>query len=244
MKVTAVQFKARKGDKTGALKELLQLSEPIIGQSDLVVFPEMAATGYFFEGREEIKGVAEKPLGETFDALSWLAAEYKTWVVVGYPEVDCELFFNSALVIDPNGELAFNYRKTLLFDADKPWATPGDSGYKAIDTGAGTFGVGICMDLNDDGFIKWCESAALDCVALPTNWIQEDGDVWTYWAWRMTTVPAALVAANTYGEEGPVRFSGRSAILREWTVLSAAPMVGNAVLNVDLAQTLNLTESA
>ena len=91
--------------------------------------------------------------------------------MIGFPEVDGDRFFNSALVINALGELAFCYRKTLLYEADETWATPGDSGYRYFDTNWGRFAPGICMDLNDDRFVQWCADNALDALAFPTNWI-------------------------------------------------------------------------
>jgi len=154
--------------------------------------------------------------------------------VCGFPERAGDRLFNSALVIDPSGARAFTYRKTLLFEADLPWATPGDSGYRSFDGAEGCFGVGICMDLNDDRFLAWCGAAGVDVLALPTNWIDEGVSTWPYWAWRMSSVSATLVAANTYGSEGDTRFSGCSAILAGRTVLAAAPATGDGTISATL----------
>ena len=120
---------------------------------------------------------------------------------------------NSALVLDDRGDLAFVYRKTLLFDADTTWASPGDSGYRSFRTRAGAFGVGICMDLNDPRFLYWLWRSRLDALAFPTNWVDEGSPVWPYWSARVGGSGAVLVAANTYGTEDDWSFSGRSAIL-------------------------------
>ena len=45
------------------------------------------------------------------------------------------------------------------------------------------------------------------------------GDVWSYWAWRLGHMRTTLVAANTYGWEEHVRFTGRSLILQDRTVM-------------------------
>lgn len=239
MRVRAVQFKARKGDVPSSLRALSRLATRAAEGADLVVLPEMAATGYLFDGPRSAGAAAEPADGPTLRALAPVAAAHRTWLVVGFPERDGDRLFNSALVIDPRGQLAFCYRKTLLYTADVPWAAPGDTGYRRFDTDAGSFGVGICMDLNDDRFVGWCAAEALDVVAFPTNWVDEGDDVWGYWAWRLRDVPAALVAANTWGEEAlagaTTRFSGGSAVLRDRTVLAAAPKTGDGFLGADLA---------
>lgn len=239
MRVAAVQYKAPKGDKEQALRELAHLAERAAPNQDLVVFPEMAATGYLFDSPEDVETVAEESSGPTLAALAPIARANGTWMVIGFPERAEEGFYNAALVIDRTGSLVFTYRKTLLYDADLPWALPGNSGYRAFDTGAGRFGVGICMDLNDDAFVAWCAREKLRVAALPTNWIHEEDalyDVWTYWALRMAHArETALIAANTYGSERDTVFCGKSAVLDRFTVLDAAEAAGKEIVRATLS---------
>jgi predicted amidohydrolase len=235
MRVAAVQFKATKGDPERSLARLLPLVERAAPGSDLVVLPEMATTGYVFASPEEIAPLAEAPDGRTFAALSPIARAHATFVVAGFVERGGDgRLYNSALVLDRDGALVFVYRKTLLFDLDWAWATPGDSGYRTFDTGRGAFGVGICMDLNDDRFTAWVAGCGARAIAFPTNWLDQDHEVWSYWAWRLAGARVALVAANTWGEEGEVRFRGESAILDHRTLRAAAPLVGDGVLRATL----------
>ena len=229
LRLAAVQFKRpENGDPHLALAAW---ADRAARRAKLVVLPEMAASGYLFKSPSEVKAVAEGARGPTFQVLSPIAKTHQSWIVAGYPEVDGDKFFNSACVINPRGELAFTYRKTLLYEADEPWASVGDSGYFAFDTEFGSVGVGICMDLNDDRFLIWMRQQSLDVLAFPTNWVFEDeGDVWSYWAWRLGYQRTMLVAANTYGWEQQVRFTGRSLILKDRTILAHAPEEGNAVI--------------
>jgi N-carbamoylputrescine amidase len=230
VRVAAVQFKPEKGALAASLARLEALADEAGREADLVVLPEMAATGYLFYSPAEARAVAEASGGATFGVWRGVCQRRGCWLVGGFPERDGERLYNSALVINPKGELAFTYRKTLLYDADLPWAAPGDSGYRRFQTEAGSFGVGICMDLNDPRFVMWCWRSRLDAIAFPTNWIEEGMDVWGYWRDRIAGSGAALVAANTYGREDEVEFSGRSAILRGKAVLASAGAVGDAVL--------------
>lgn len=225
IRVSAVQFK--RSEVMDPHRSLRAWAEEVAPTSDLLVFPEMAASGYIFADRAAVMAVAEDAKGKTFAALSPVAKACKTWIVAGYPERAGDVLFNSACVINPAGELAFTYRKTLLYTMDEVWAEPGDSGYRAFDTDWGRFTVGICMDLNDDRFLSWLQESNADVLAFPTNWLQEDMDVWAYWAWRMGDLKTTLVAANTYGTEASIRFSGRSVVLRERTVYAAADVEGN-----------------
>lgn len=230
MKVVAVQYKAERADRARSLRAVAALADSAAPGADLVVLPEMAITGYAFAGADAVRAVAEGPRGDTFAALSPIARSRRAFVVCGFPEIAGDRLFNSAMVIDPTGELAFVYRKTLLFDADVPWATPGDSGYRAFDSEHGRFGVGICMDLNDDRFVDWVAAERVPTIAFPTNWIDEGENVWWYWRERLLGLRTSLVAANSWGEDGELRFTGESAILVDGKVVAHAPYVGDVAI--------------
>lgn len=235
MRVAAVQFKSRKGHKAAALAALRGLVLEAADGSDLVVLPEMAATGYLFRTPAAAREIAESPAGgPMFSTLASIARDRAAWIVAGFVEDAGRVLHNSAMVIDDHGNLAGVYRKTLLFPADELWAAPGDTGYLAFATVAGRFGVGICMDLNDDRFISWCGGSELDAIAFPTNWLDEGEDVHAYWRERLTPVDAALVAANTYGDEEPIRFSGRSAVMHRGRVLATAAETGDAIVRATI----------
>lgn len=56
--------------------------------------------------------------------------------------------FNSAMLVDPQGNLANVFRKHFLFEADTPWADEG-RGFSYVDVPRlGRICVAICMDLN------------------------------------------------------------------------------------------------
>jgi len=234
LRVAAVQFRARRDDLAASRAALLALVEQAASTSDLVVVPEMAVTGYVFDGRDEVRPVAESPDGATFQALSAVARRHAAWLVAGFPEQASQQLFNSALVVDPAGALHGVYRKTLLYDADLPWAEPGDSGYLAFEVAGRRVGVAICMDLNDDRLVDWLRSESIDVLAFPTNWVEEGSDVWNYWAWRLEGTDTALVAANTWGTDRGVSFSGRSAVLWRRVVRAAARASGDGVVRASL----------
>jgi len=65
------------------------------------------------------------------------ALKYKCVVVVGYPEtVDIpsepalsQVYYNSSIVSNANGETIANYRKSFLYYADEIWAQEGPDGF-------------------------------------------------------------------------------------------------------------------
>ena len=234
MRVSAVQFEPTRGPSSGSLARLLPLVEDAATGADLVVCPEMAATGYLFADVHAARAIAEPATGPTFSALAPIARRHGTWMVCGFAEDAGETLYNSALVIDPGGELAFVHRKLLLYDPDYRWAQPGDNGVCVLDVANKRVSVGICMDLNNPYYTAWLRDARIDVCAFPTNWIDEGTDVHAYWRQRLMGTPTTLVAANRYGQEDGTLFSGRSAVLSTDDVRATAARHGDGVIRATL----------
>ena len=246
MKLAAVQYRPPKGQPEAARADLVRLLDLACDEgADLVVFPEMATSGYIWSSPSEVLPHAEVRRGPTFRMLSERARRHGAWVVCGFPERflvpgvrepgggTAVRLFNSALVIAPDGALATCYRKVLLYDADEAWAEPGWR-RPVCSTGFGRLAPGICMDLNDPRFLRHLVSARADVLAFCTNWVEEGVDVHAYWKSQLSGWKGWTVAANTHGVDRGVRFSGRSAILTPGGRIAAmADGEGDAVLIVD-----------
>ncbi|KAL4900171.1 hypothetical protein BDW74DRAFT_162225, partial [Aspergillus multicolor] len=154
MRIATLQIASRLGDVEGNIKradELLSqgLSIPN-GRSeegarvrvedaklDILVLSELALTGYNFPSLEAIKPYLE-PAGQGPSA-TWARQTAKRLgckVCVGYPEVEVttdstgqrgEKYYNSLLVLDEQGNILLNYRKTFLYYTDESWATEGSA---------------------------------------------------------------------------------------------------------------------
>lgn len=114
--------------------------------ADLLVLPELFASGYQFVSREEAQRLAEPvPDGPTVRRLVDIAKRRKMHLVAGLPERSGSVCFNSAVVVGPSGFLGC-YRKTHLFYEETQFFTPGDSGFLVWDIGVAKIGVMICFD--------------------------------------------------------------------------------------------------
>ncbi len=110
--------------------------------------------GYAFKSLSEIHPYLE-PTGAGVSSL-WArttALKHNCHVVVGYPEkVDvahkwptAPEYFNSAIVIGPDGDNVGHYRKSHLYYTDEKWALEGNGGFFADHvTGLGQTAMGIC----------------------------------------------------------------------------------------------------
>lgn len=127
------------------------------------------------------------------------------------------------------------YRKRLLYEADETWAVPGDTPYPVWRSKAGLIcTLGVCMDLNDDDFIRHLKDQEIRVLAFPTNWLEQGFNVWNYWAWRLLDTRACLVAGNRYGTEESTTFCGRSAVLDGRTLLGWTESEGDAVVLAEI----------
>ncbi len=97
--------------------------------------------------------IAEQiPDGPTIKLMQELAKEHKMILVVPIYEVDMTgVYYNTAAVIDENGEYLGKYRKHHIPHCnpgfwEKFYFKPGNLGYPVFETSAGKIGVYICYD--------------------------------------------------------------------------------------------------
>lgn len=162
---------------------------------DLILFTEMALTGYFFDSYDDIYPYTEFcNEGKTFTFCSELAKKLNSFVFMGYPErlrpekseKEKKNLYNSLMIVNNKGELITSYHKVNLFKDDKKWATPGkEFGFLEIEIGKENkkkikLGIAICLDiwltydhLNFE-FSKFCLEKDVDLIIFPTNWASQE----------------------------------------------------------------------
>ena len=165
------------------LKDMLKsLSEK--DKIDIVLFTEMALTGYFFDSKEDIEPYTSYcDKGETFDFCSNISKKLKCYTFLGFPEKEGNNFYNSLMITDRDGKLIKSYHKKNLFKDDKKWCTPGkEFEYIDIMTNSGKtarLALGICLDYYYSSIGEYdfnFEYANFFCnkninfFIFPTNW--------------------------------------------------------------------------
>ncbi len=157
---------------------------------DIVLFTEMALTGYFFDSKEDIEPYTSYcNKGETFEFCSNISKKLKCYTFLGYPEKDDKYnFYNSLMITDRNGTLIKSYHKKNLFKDDKKWCIPGENfEYIDIVTNYGKIArlaLGICLDYyySSSDFVFSFEYAKFFCnkninfFIFPTNWADSEHD--------------------------------------------------------------------
>ncbi|OHE96354.1 N-terminal amidase [Colletotrichum orchidophilum] len=252
MRIGCLQFAPQVGDVDNNLNRADSvLSKANPNDLDILVLPELAFSGYNFKSLQHISPFLEHS-GSGITSL-WArttALKYNCNVVVGYPEkVDVSdnwptspEYYNSAIVVNGDGETIANYRKTFLYYTDETWALEGQGFFDGFIPGLGNASMGICMDLNPYKFeAPWHEFEfafhVLECesnvVILSMAWMtREDGrmfsrmpnepdmDTLTYWVTRLEPLirsengdEVIVIFCNRTGIEDEAVYAGTSAVI-------------------------------
>ena len=146
-------------------------------------------------------------------ALAKLAKELKVVVPVSFFEKDGPRYYNSVAVADADGAILGVYRKSHIPDGpgylEKYYFRPGDTGFKAWSTRAGSIGVGICWDQWYPETARAMVLVGAELLFYPTAIGSEPQDlaVDTHLQWQRAmqghavTNAVPIVAANRIGLE-------------------------------------------
>lgn len=112
--------------------------------ADIVCLPEgitLVGTGQVYAD------VAESLPGPTSERLGMVARKHQMYIVAGILEKDGEVIYNTAILLDREGQLAGKYRKVALPREEiEGGVTPGKE-FPVFETDFGTIGMMICWDV-------------------------------------------------------------------------------------------------
>lgn len=139
----------------------------------IIVLPELAASGYVFENRDEARSLAEPADGPTVTQWARLAADRGVVIVGGFAELGADgQLYNSAVLADRGGVRAV-YRKAHLWDAESDFFVPGTEPPPVVATEFGRIAMMICYDVEFPEWVRLPALAGADLLAVPTNWPAE-----------------------------------------------------------------------
>ena len=214
LKLAVVQFTPQFGEKHKNLSRMQELVAKVT--ADIIVFPELCTTGYFFLSRDEVARAAEAADGEACCFFCEMAQEKNAIVVAGFAESDDNNIYNSCLVSVPEKKQPSIYRKTHLFYKEKDCFDPGDTGFFVVQDKKRDVRIGpmVCYDWRFPESARVLTLLGADIIVCPANLITE--------AWRRVMPARAienhvyLAVANRAGRENrggeELDFKGRSVI--------------------------------
>ena len=194
--------------------------------AQIICLQELYRTRYFpQQEKQDAARLAESIPGESTRLFSGLAKKHKVVIIAPLFEKAADgKFYNSAAVIDADGELLGTYRKAHIphdpYFYEKDYFAPGDSDYKVFKTKFAKIGVLICYDqwFPEPARINALKGAEIifypTAIGYVKDYKSEDGD-W-HDAWKTVQRAHAIAngihvaAVNRVGEEGELEFWGGS----------------------------------
>jgi len=180
---------------------------------DLIVLPECALTGYGFDLPIEARAASLVVPNPATDAVTKACKRHRRWAIFGLLERCGDRFYNSAVLVGPDGVIGTYRKMHLPFLGVDRFAWPGDLGFPVFETPLGRIGMLICYDLSFPEAARALKLNGAEIICVPTNWPQaaeiscihappvraQENHVW-------------LVTANRVGEESGFTFRGESRI--------------------------------
>jgi predicted amidohydrolase len=141
LKVGYVQNSPKFGEKRANYNEIEDYFKNV--KAELIVLPELFATGYTFVSKEEAESLAEDWFGETAEFLVKLAQLTSSVVVGGFIEKERGKIYNAAMIVSGEGVID-SYRKIHLYFKEKLWFSPGNKPLKVYELNGFKVGIMIC----------------------------------------------------------------------------------------------------
>jgi len=192
--------------------------------AQLVLLQELHNGRYFCQTEEtDVFDLAETIPGPSTERLGQLAADHRIVIVASlFERRAAGLYHNTAVVLEADGSIAGRYRKMHIPDDpgfhEKFYFTPGDLGFKPVDTSVGRLGVLVCWDQWYPEAARLMTLAGAEILLYPTaiGWDRRDSseerarqlDAWqTVQRSHAVANGVAVLSCNRVGFEASPRAS-------------------------------------
>ena len=218
--IACCQMQSGLGTKDDNIAKMCSMLDKVTSEKDvdLVIFPELAITGY--ECGDLYEELAEPfPEGESIGVFCEQAKKYGVHIVFGFVEKAEKdgkpVVYNSAALIDDQGKPLECYRKTHLVDGEETRYFEKGTEYNVFDTSIGKIGIMICWDMAYPEVARILALKGAEIIAVPAAWETEpnEGD------WEIVNTARSfdnvlyLASCNHVGTDRELTFFGRSQIV-------------------------------
>lgn len=224
MKVGYLQTNPIFGEKEQNFNEIEKLISNL--KADLIVLPELFATGYTFISKEEAVSLAENINGKTSQFLLKIAKNTGAVIIGGFVEKEGNKIYNSAMMVSNKGVIG-TYRKIHLYYKEKLWFSAGDKPLKIYNVNSVNIGIMICFDWIFPETARTLALLGADIIVHPANLVLpycQKAMVTRCLENRVYAVTANRIGKEIRGEDD-FTFTGASQITSyDGKVLSSAPV--------------------
>lgn len=195
-------------------KNIIRLSENT--DADILLFPELALSGYFFTDKKELYGLAHDKDSDFIQKLREICISRKKCIATGFAESAGGAYYNSSILVFPDGSYHV-YRKTHLFYKEPLIFEKGNTGFNVYEHPAHDIKIGlmICYDWRFPEAARTLALKGADLILCPSNLVT---GVWSE-AMRTRALEnkVFIAVANRVGRESngdeELVFNGRSAFI-------------------------------
>lgn len=151
-KIALVQMACAPDTEANLAKAAALVREAARAGADMVCLPELFRAQYFCQREEHaLFDIAEPIPGPSTEVLAAVAREENVVIVASlFERRAAGLYHNTAAILEADGSLKGLYRKMHIPDDplyyEKFYFTPGDLGFRAMETSAGPIGTLVCWD--------------------------------------------------------------------------------------------------
>ncbi|HDS09420.1 MAG TPA: acyltransferase [Firmicutes bacterium] len=183
--------------------------------ADLIVLPELFNSGYTFTDINEVRKLSEEiPNGKTTQDLITIAKEKNIYIAGGIPEKFENCYFNSSVLVGPNGFIG-KYRKSHLFFEENLWFQTGETGFEVFNINGINVGMLICFDWIFPEAMRTLALKGADIILHMTNLVLPFYQISA--TTRAVENRVFIILSNRYGTEKrngrEFHFTGQSEIV-------------------------------
>jgi predicted amidohydrolase len=234
----------------GEITQNFEQVEGLVGNSkaDLIVLPELFATGYTFTSKEEAELLSENTEGKTTEFLMGIAKRTGAVVVGGFIEKDGNQIFNSSVIVS-DCEVLGTYRKLHLYYKEKQWFSSGNKPLEIYKVKDAKVGIMICFDWFFPETIRSLTLLGAEIIGHPANLVLpycQRAMITRCLVNRVFAVTSNRIGNETRGDDS-FTFTGGSQITSfNGDILSSAPKdkpyIDFAEIDVSQARDKNLNK--
>jgi predicted amidohydrolase len=223
------------GNKDATLKKAKQAVEEC-SDADLVILPEIWNLG--FMSFESYIDKAETIEGPTPTLMQVLARENGIYLHTGsFVEEEKGNYYNTSLLLSPNGDILAKYRKIHLFgfnSKETQILSPGEE-VVVVDTPFGKIGMATCFDLRFPELFRAMVDKGAQYFLVCSAWPYPRLEPWIMLnRIRALENQCFLICANSAGMNCGSQFVGHSMVIDPWGIPLAGAGDEEMIVKTDI----------
>lgn len=213
MRVTGLQLDIAWEDKQANRLKVEELADQFGSESDLIVLPEMFATGFSMNA----ESIAEGESGETEQWLASFARKHRVATIGGNVRRgnSSSKHYNEALAYSSGGDLLCRYQKIHPFSlGDEHLHYAAGDEVKTFSLGEAVVAPFVCYDLRFPEVFRVASAGGANLIVVIANWPSKRIQHWvTLLQARAIENLSYVIGVNRTGTDPQLEYNGRSIIV-------------------------------